>query len=126
MANQDNVQKIDEEELKVAEQEASELTDTTFTYKLRKPLTYEGKVYAELHFDFDSLTGADALDVEEEMAKVGLPVVIVAAFNSEYLIRIAARACAEPIGADAFRSASLFDYNKIRDRMRGFLLASEQ
>lgn len=117
---------IDEKELKVAEEEAQKLTDSTFSFKLRKPLNYLGKTYEEFHFDFDSLTGADALDVEEEMQKEGLPVVVVAAFNSEYLIRIAAKACSEPIGSDAFRYCSLYDFNKIKDRMRGFLLASEQ
>lgn len=116
---------IDEKELAIAEEEAKKSTDT-FVHKFKKPFEYNGKEYEQFEFDFSSLTGGDSLAVEEELQKEGKGVVVVAAFNSEYLIRIAARACLQPISYDAFKYMSLFDYNRIRDRARSFLLRSEQ
>lgn len=117
---------INEKELNVAQEDAQTDTDDTFVHKLRKPIEYNGTRYTWLEFDFDSLTGADSLEVEEEIQRTGKGTVIVAAFNSEYMIRIAARACKQPIGSDAFKRMGLNDYNRIRDRVRGFLLRSEQ
>jgi hypothetical protein len=50
---------------------------------------------------------------------------VVPTFSGEYLIRMAAKACTEPIGADAFEIMSIADYNKIRSAARSFLLRSE-
>lgn len=116
---------IDEKELNAAEEEAKKDTAGTFTYKMKKPIRYKDKEYTELDFDFNSLTGRDALDVENEMMNQGKGAVVVAALNTEYIIRIAARACAQPIGSDAFLKMALFDFNKIKDRTRNFLLRSE-
>ena len=117
---------IDEEELEIAQEEAKEEGRDTFVHKFKKPFEYNGKKYEQFEFDFNSLTGGDSLAVEEEIQREGKGVVVVGAFNSEYLIRIAARACLEPISYDAFKYMSLYDYNKIRDRTRNFLLRSEQ
>jgi len=117
---------LNTEELDEAIEEAGQETANDYTHHFKKPFNYNGIEYSELHFNFDDLTGADSLDVEKEMARTGAGVVIAGAFNSEYMIRIAAKACAEPIGADAFKNMRLYDYNKIRDRVRGFLLRSEQ
>lgn len=116
---------IDEKELEIAQEEAKQGKDT-FVHKFKKPFEYNGHKYEQFEFDFSSLTGGDSLAVEEELQREGKGVVVVAAFNSEYLIRIAARACTEPISYDAFKFMSLFDYNRIRDRARSFLLRSEQ
>ena len=117
---------FDEKELEQAEAEAAKDEIVDYVHKFKKPLMYNGVAYEELHFNFDDLTGADSLEVEKEMQRTGQGVVIAGAFNSEYMIRIAARACQEPIGADAFKVMRLFDYNKIRDKVRSFLLRSEQ
>lgn len=119
-------EQLDEKEVEIAQEEAKKEEDSGFNYKLKKPVQYNGKEYMELYFDFNSLTGGDALDVEDEMQRQGKGTVVVAAFNSEYLIRISARACREKVGADIFRYMSLFDYNRIRDRARNFLLRAEQ
>lgn len=116
---------IDEKELAIAEEEAKGSKDN-FVHKFGKPFEYNGKKYDQFEFDFQSLTGGDSLAVEEELQREGKGIVVVAAFNSEYLIRIAARACLQPISYDAFKYMSLYDYNKIRDRVRSFLLRSEQ
>jgi hypothetical protein len=116
---------VDEEELNAAKAEAVQEKSSEFTYQLKKPLNYNSKEYTELHFDFSTLTGKDSLDVESELMAQGKGAVVVAALNTEYIIRIAARACAEPIGSDAFLTMSLFDFNKIKDKTRNFLLRSE-
>ena len=122
----EEVKAFDEEELEQAEAEAAQDNVADYVHTFKKPLEYNGVKYSELHFNFDDLTGADSLEVEKEMQRTGQGVVIAGAFNSEYMIRLAARACAEPIGADAFKAMRLFDYNKIKDKVRNFLLRSEQ
>ena len=114
---------INADEFSVAEKEAGESTGT-FTHKFRKPFSYMGKNYTEMGFDWDSLTGRDGLDIEAELQALGTPA-IVQAFSGAYLIRMAAKACTEKIGSDAFELMSLTDSNKIRSAARSFLLASE-
>jgi len=114
---------IDEEEFAVAEKEAAE-SEFVYIHKFRKPFEYQGKTYNELTFDWDKLTGKDGLAIENEMQAIG-KVVIVPQFSGEYLIRFAAKACAESIGSDAFEYMKIADYNKIRSAARSFLLKSE-
>jgi hypothetical protein len=96
----------------------------TYTHKFRKPFEYDGKQYREMTFDWVSLTGEDGLSIENEMQQLGKPVVV-PTFSGEYLIRLAAKACTEKIGSDAFKQMPISDYNKIRNAARSFLLKSE-
>ena len=114
---------MEEEELEQAKEEAKK-AENLFTLKLKKPLSYEGKEYEELSFDFDGLTGRDSLDVERELAIRGIQVAV-PAFSGEYIIRIAAKACTVPVGHDAFEYMSLKDYNRLRSKVRNFLMGSE-
>lgn len=114
---------VDEEEFAIAEQEAAE-SDFCYTHKFKRPFEYQGKTYTELTFDWDSLTGRDGLSIENEMQAIG-KAVIVPTFSGEYLVRLAAKACIEPIGSDAFEFMRIGDYNKIRSAARSFLLKSE-
>lgn len=118
-----NNEVIDQEEFSVAKKEA-ENSGYTYTHKFRKPYEYNGKTYNEMVFDWDKLTGKDGLAIENEMQQIGKPV-IVPTFSGEYLIRLAARACTEAIGSDAFENMPIADYNKIRSAARSFLLKSE-
>lgn len=113
-----------EEEVKKAEEAATNAQDL-FVLKLKRPLTYNGRVYEELSFDFEGLTGADSLEVEAELSRRNIQVPIFA-FSAEYIIRIAARACTTPIGSDAFKLMSLRDYGKVRSATRNFLMRTEQ
>jgi len=92
------------------------------TLTLKKPLDYNRHIYDELHFDFDALTGRDSMEVEQEMIQRKKGAVVVGALNNDYIIGIAAKACKEPIGSDAFLAMSLKDYNRIKDTTRNFLL----
>lgn len=113
---------VDEQELSAAENEQDE---SNITIDLKKPVLYNGKEYTSLTFDFEKLTGADSLAIENELQAIG-KVAIVPAISGEYLIRMAARACTEQmIGYDIFLGMALSDYNRIRSAARSFLLRSE-
>ncbi|MCF8017841.1 MAG: phage tail assembly protein [Vallitaleaceae bacterium] len=114
---------VDADEFAVAEKEA-ENSEYTYIHKFKKPFVYQGKTYNQLTFEWDKLTGKDGLTIENEMQQVG-KAVIVPTFSGEYLIRLAARACTEPIASDAFELMKIADYNKIRSAARSFLLKSE-
>ena len=115
---------IDAGEFAVAEKEA-ETSGFEYTHKFRRPFSYMGKTYEELTFEWDKLTGRDGLAINAELQAIGRPSVV-AAFSDEYKIRMAARACTVQIGADAFELMPLYDFNKITDRARSFLLKSER
>ncbi len=115
---------VDEKEFEAAREEAKKTDFAYLTVKLQKPVTYNGKEYTELSFDFDKLTGLDGLAIEDELNRLG-KALIVPALSGEYLIRMAAKACTVKIGADIFNVLSLKDYNRIRTAARSFLLQSE-
>jgi len=95
-----------------------------YTHKFAKPFEYNGRTYTELSFEWDKLTGKDSREIENELALRG-KIVVSPAYSIEYIVRMAARACTERIGADAFDLMSIRDFNKIRGRARAFLLISE-
>lgn len=119
----DNITPINEEELKQAEEEAKNAKGM-FVLRFKKPISYNGKEYSELAFDFEALTGRDSLDVEKELTRSGTQIVV-PAFNGEYLVRIAARACTTRVGYDVVYNMSIIDYNKLRSAVRNFLMRSE-
>lgn len=113
---------IDEAEFSAAEAEAA-ASAHTFTYTLPKPFTYEGKTYEELTFDWGKLTGNDSMAIEGEVNALG-KAVITPEFSSEYLVRMAARACTVKIDIDVLLAMPLASFNKIRAAARSFLLKS--
>ena len=127
-----NAQGIDEEELTAAQEEAEkdDAQKTVDTGKriviLKRPIERMGTVYKELHFDFERLTGKDSLEVEDEIEKTTHLTVVAPALNLEYLIRISARACDEPIGRDDILNMGLSDFNHIRNMARNFMLRSDR
>jgi hypothetical protein len=114
---------INPDEFSVAEKEA-ETGESVYTHKFKTPYDYQGKPYSELTFNWGKLTGRDGLAIENEMQQLG-KALVAPVFSGEYLVRMASRACTEPLGADAFDGMPLFDYNKIRSAARSFLLQSE-
>lgn len=122
-----NTQGIDEEELNAAQAEAESPADSGKRLViLKKPIERMGTTYKELHFDFDRLTGKDSLEVEDEIEKTTHLTVVAPALNLEYLIRISARACLEPIGRDDILNMNLSDFNHIRNMARNFMLRSDR
>ena len=114
---------IDKKELAVAEAEKQK-ANGKYTITFKSPLTYNEKSYETLTFDFEKLTGRDALNIEDELASIG-KATIAPVFSGEYLVRMAAKACTEPVGADIFDKMSISDYNRVRSAARSFLLKSE-
>ncbi len=116
---------IDSTEMDIAEQEAQKAQgEFKLVFKKPKLFEYDGKKYEELSFDFEKLTGRDSLDIESELQRLGRALVV-PAFSGEYLIRMASKACEQPIGSDGFEQMALSDFNKIRGAARSFLLKSE-
>ena len=127
MADPKNNNAIDEEELNAAQADAESPADSGKRIViLKKPFEYLGTTYKELHFDSDSLTGKDSLEVEDEIEKTTHMTVVAPALNLEYLIRISARACSEPIGRDDILNMNLADFNHIRNMARNFMLRSDR
>ncbi len=123
MTDLKNTGAIDPEEFSAAKKEAVDSNDS-YTHKFRRPYEYDGKIFEEITFNWDKLTGDDALSIENELQQLG-KAVIVPTFSGEYLVRMCARACTEGIGSDFFKRMSIADYNKIRSAARSFLLKSE-
>ncbi len=103
---------------------AAELAGNSYTLVFRKPFEHDGKTFTELTFDWDGLSGRDALSIENEMQRLG-KALVVPALSGEYLIRMAAKACKETIGADAFERMPIVEHNMVRNAARSFLLKTE-
>ncbi len=125
-----NNQGSDKEELNAAKENTKQDANNADSGKriviLKRPVEYMGTKYKELHFDFDKLTGKDSLEVEEEIEKTTHLTVVAPALNLEYLIRISARACDEPISRDDILNMNLSDFNHIRNMARNFMLRSDR
>ena len=81
--------------------------------QLARPLVHDEKTYTELTFNFEDLSGNDSLAIERELQMLG-HTVIVANFDSEYLIRVCVKACTENLGLDALGKLSIRDFNRLR------------
>lgn len=123
MDNTANVNGIQEEELEQAREEAKK-AENLYVLKFKKPFSYDGVTYEELEFDFDGLTGADSLEIEREMNRMGTQLAV-PAFSGEFITRMCARACTSPIGKDAWKNMSIRDWHKLRAKARNFLMAAE-
>lgn len=90
------------------------------TISLNKPVLYMGETIESLDFDFEKLTGADALAIGRELKAIGTAVII-PRLESEYLIRAAARACTRTVNYDIFEKMSIADFNRVCSTARDFL-----
>lgn len=93
--------------------------------KLKKPLDYNGAMYDAIKMDLENLTGKDSMEVENELMARKKGAVIYGALNNDYILGIAAKACAkakQPLGTDAFLALSLKDHNRVKEAVRNFLL----
>lgn len=100
----------------------SEKTDGVYTIELKKPLMYNGTEYNKLTFDFNKLTGTDAVNIEDELAAKGENVFMNEIASSVYLMTMAARACEEHVTFNALKKLGIVDFNRIKNKARLFLL----
>lgn len=112
----------------LVEKELSSMENTSVenVLHLTKPVLYNGEEVTGLAFDFDKLTGADALNIEEELAARGKAMYFGAINDANYLIRMAAKACTKPVGMDFFNKVSIIDFERIKNRARFFLAGTAQ
>lgn len=112
----------------LVENELEDMTNTSVEniLHLTKPVMYNGEEVTELTFDFDKLTGADALNIEEELVSRGKTMYYGAINDANYLIRMAAKACTKPVGVDFFYKISIIDFERIKNRARFFLAGVAQ
>lgn len=107
--NEENVVNTSEEDLSV------------WTWELSQPITYNGEEISELKFNFNKLTGKDAIEVENELIRIGKLAIYGQASNINYILRMAARACEKPIGIDLFDIVGVPDFNVLRTHAQLFL-----
>ena len=128
MAQEKEIKKPDEIaediDLDKEEQEAAQDDADMYVFTFKKPFEHEGKKYTELKFDFNSLTGADSINIEAELQAKGVAI-FAPAFSAPYLVRMCARACTEKVDYKFFEAMRLKDYVTIRSKARNFLLSSE-
>ena len=114
---------VDPEEMAAAEAAAQEAEDTVHL-DFKRPIDYAGKHYDHIDLDFEKLTGRDCLQIEREVEATTGKNVVVPALNSEYLVRFAAHAAVEPVGADVIYALKSRDFMAVTGKARSFLLAS--
>lgn len=97
-------------------------SDGVWICKLKTPIKYEENEYKALTFNFDKLTGYDGVDIEDELMLKGKPVFMNETANVRYLMQMALLACEERIDLDTLKKLSLYDFNRIKNKARLFLL----
>ncbi len=122
---------IGEAAIQAEEQEntAKKEQDTSiYTHTFATPFECRGTSYEQLTFDFGRLTGADHLEIENELLMRGKTLVI-PEYTGEFLLGMAVRACTErrPDGKHvldimAFKAMPMRDFQVICKRARSFLL----
>ncbi len=100
----------------------------TYTHRLKKPFTFDGKTVEEMHFDFDSLTGADTLAISAEMNR-RFKNLVLPHLSWEFMTLMAVRACTDRDGKGIrlvneklLQALPMRDYNTIVGKVRDFLL----
>ena len=91
-----------------------------YVHTFKKPFTCQGKTYEKLTFDFGSLTLNDSLAVEDELNALGKGALL-PEWNSQYLVRIAAKACTDKIGSDVLMALPISEGRRILTRTRNFI-----
>lgn len=112
---------MSEEEI---EEEREKMGRGVYEHVFKKPFQWEGKIYGQLTFDFEKLTGRDTLAIERELAAKNI-FTVVRSLNIEFQMRVAARACTEKIGTDALEAMPIRDFEAIMNRVRGFFAAAD-
>lgn len=102
----------------------------TYTHRLKKPFTFDGKTVEEMHFNFDSLTGADTLAISAEMNR-RFKNLVLPHLSWEFMTLMAVRACTDRdekgirlVNEKLLQALPMRDYNTIVGKVRDFLLTS--
>lgn len=108
----------------------AEPDEGSYTHVFKKPFQWNGRSYDRLTFDWEALTGADYINLEEELLRKG-KTVILPEFTSSFLIGMARSCCTEKdesgrrvLDHFAFQALPLQDFKAICGKARNFLLRS--
>lgn len=103
----------------------------TYIHRLSRPIQWNDRSYEVLTFRWDALTGADHLDIENELLMRG-KTLVVPEYTGDYLCGMAVRACTErnekglrALDAAALKTLPLKDFTTICKKARSFLMHSE-
>jgi len=126
LTTQDEVKQVEE-----LEEQAKDLPDaSTYTHKLKKPFTYEGKTVEQLDFDFGSLTGEDTIAIESELNH-RMKNLVLPHLSWEFMTLMAVRACTSRDGSGLrvvdeklLKALPMLEYNAIIKAARNFLMSS--
>jgi len=124
---------IDPEELAAMETEAEKTKAKVeaaggkigmYVHKFETPLIYDGNPIKELTFDFDSLTGQDVFDIDNELEALGVNVAV-RELNGHFQLTYCVKACKENVGVDIFALMRVPDFLAISRQVKTFLLLAK-
>jgi hypothetical protein len=90
--------------------------------KLQKVLKHKGQELTELDIPLEALTGADLIEVEQQLSQSG-KITLLPDYAKVYLIRVAARAARIP--AEVLEGLSARDFTVVTSRVQSFLMGSD-
>ncbi len=106
----------------------TETTEGVYVHKFKTPFEDSGEVYEEIEFNFNALTGADMIKVENEMKLKGIfgeMLEVSKVYQSHVAIRAAAKGRNNAIiTVDAFERMPVKDFFKITNKVRDFLIVT--
>ncbi len=112
----------------VEEEQEQENKEGVYVHTFKTPFEDSGEVYEEIEFDFNALTGADMIKVENEMKLKGIfgeMLEVSKVYQSHIAIRAAAKGKHKTIiTADALERMPVKDFFKITNQVRDFLIAT--
>lgn len=101
-----------------AAKNANEGNSGVYSHEFKKPFEYEGQKYKTINFNFEQLTGADFIAVENEMTS-NSEFAIDPTMSRSYLSKLASRASGIP--SNVIEAMPARDFKKITDAVRNFL-----
>ena len=90
-----------------------------YIYKLREPITYNGKTYEEISLNFMALKGKDMIAIEDDMDELGKNI-LSPELSSEFIGRLAAKASGVPF--EALMELPYREFTNIKGHTRNFML----
>jgi len=117
---------IDDEEFAKAMEDAEAAVGEglySTVIKFKQPREWEGQTIERLTFNWDILTGEDFLKIEQKLS-LRQKTLVVADFNTDFILEMALRCCAEKVDAKFLRKLPIAVFNRIRNGGRSFLLVA--
>lgn len=106
------------DEMKVNGEVEAEVLSGAYVHKLKKPFPYEDHNFEKFTFNWDTLSGADMVDVEREMSDDG-EFAISPEYSTSYLLRLAAKAA--NVSYEVIKRLPIDEAGIIRNKTRDFL-----